>query len=297
MGLFDKLKDILFDEETVEIPVITKEDEEELALRKEPVKLAKKEEEKQEVRITKIDTSDEDYISEMPKLKEEKPASPVKTSNFSFPLFDDDDDDVMSMNEKPIEKVSESKSRIERELEEYDFKPKRRSELLEEMSKNKKTELEKTRETFSNKEKSRFSIDSNNTTKKPFTLSPIISPVYGVLNEDYRKEDIVTKGERKILSQEKLDLDTVRKKAYGTLEDDIEEYLDKASSNDVLDEVPEKEDISLNDLPEDGLSVNDLLVEEPVTKKEKEKKKEDIEDSEEDLFDLIDSLYTGKGEE
>lgn len=296
MGLFDKLKDILFDEETVEIPVITKEDEEELALRKEPVKLAKKEEEKQEVRITKIDTSDEDYISEMPKLKEEKPASPVKTSNFSFPLFDDDDD-VMSMNEKPIEKVSESKSRIERELEEYDFKPKRRSELLEEMSKNKKTELEKTRETFSNKEKSRFSIDSNNTTKKPFTLSPIISPVYGVLNEDYRKEDIVTKGERKILSQEKLDLDTVRKKAYGTLEDDIEEYLDKASSNDVLDEVPEKEDISLNDLPEDGLSVNDLLVEEPVTKKEKEKKKEDIEDSEEDLFDLIDSLYTGKGEE
>ena len=296
MGLFDKLKDILFDEETVEIPVITKEDEEELALRKEPVKLAKKEEEKEEVRITKIDTSDEDYISEMPKLKEEKPASPVKTSNFSFPLFDDDDD-VMSMNEKPIEKVSESKSRIERELEEYDFRPKRRSELLEEMSKNKNVEFEKPRETISNKEKSRFSIDSNNTTKKPFTLSPIISPVYGVLNEDYRKEDIVTKGERKMLSQEKLDLDTVRKKAYGTLEDDIEEYLDKASSNDVLDEVPDKEDISLNDLPEDGLSVNDLLVEEPVTKKEKEKKKEDIEDSEEDLFDLIDSLYTGKGEE
>lgn len=296
MGLFDKLKDILFDEETVEIPVITKEDEEELALRKEPVKLAKKEEEKEEVRITKIDTSDEDYISEMPKLKEEKPASPVKTSNFSFPLFDDDDD-VMSMTEKPIEKVSESKSRIERELEEYDFRPKRRSELLEEMSKNKNVEFEKPRETISNKEKSRFSIDSNNTTKKPFTLSPIISPVYGVLNEDYRKEDIVTKGERKMLSQEKLDLDTVRKKAYGTLEDDIEEYLDKASSNDVLDEVPDKEDISLNDLPEDGLSVNDLLVEEPVTKKEKEKKKEDIEDSEEDLFDLIDSLYTGKGEE
>ena len=295
MGLFDKLKDILFDEETVEIPVITKEDEEELALRKEPVKLAKKEEEKDEVKITKIDTNDDNYVMDMPKLKEEKPASPVRSSNFSFPLFDDEDD-VMTTAEKPIEKVSESKSRIERELEEYDFRPRRRSELLEEMSKSKKAESERPRETSNTREKSRFSIDSNSS-KKPFTLSPIISPVYGVLNEDYRKEDIVTKGERRVLSQEKLDLDTVRKKAYGTLEDDIEEYLDKPTSNDVLDEVPEKDDIRLDDLSEDGLSVNDLLVEDTPPKKEKEKKTENVEDSEEDLFDLIDSLYTGKGEE
>ena len=293
MGLFDKLKDILFDEETVEIPVITKEDEEELTLRKEPIKLAKKEEEKDEVKITKIDTNDDNYVMDMPKLKEEKPASPVRSSNFSFPLFDDEDD-VMTTAEKPIEKVSESKSRIERELEEYDFRPRRRSELLEEMSKSKKAESERPRETSNTKEKSRFSIDSNSN-KKPFTLSPIISPVYGVLNEDYRKEDIVTKGERRVLSQEKLDLDTVRKKAYGTLEDDIEEYLDKPTSNDVLDEVPEKDDIRLDDLPEDGLSVNDLLVEDTPPKKEK--KTENVEDNEEDLFDLIDSLYTGKGEE
>ena len=64
--------------------------------------------------------------------------------------------------------------------------------------------------------------------KKVFTPSPIISPVYGVLDKNYNKDDITTKQERKnnniigSLKQDNLTIDDIRNKAYGTLEDDLE---------------------------------------------------------------------------
>jgi hypothetical protein len=64
--------------------------------------------------------------------------------------------------------------------------------------------------------------------KKNFKPSPIISPVYGVLDKNYKKDDISSKKERPIrrhLSDEKLTVDDVRNKAYGTLEDDLENAL------------------------------------------------------------------------
>ena len=52
--------------------------------------------------------------------------------------------------------------------------------------------------------------------KKKFKPSPIISPVYGILNEDYKVEDIkdVTEENR----QNNLDIESVRKKAFGEVE-------------------------------------------------------------------------------
>ena len=64
--------------------------------------------------------------------------------------------------------------------------------------------------------------------KKVFTPSPIISPVYGILDKNYSKDDITTKQERKnnniigSLKQDNLTIDDIRNKAYGTLEDDLE---------------------------------------------------------------------------
>lgn len=65
--------------------------------------------------------------------------------------------------------------------------------------------------------------------KHKFKPSPIISPVYGVLDKNYSKEDITPK---KTISSvparhtsEKLTLDDVRNRAFGTLEDDLEKTL------------------------------------------------------------------------
>lgn len=64
--------------------------------------------------------------------------------------------------------------------------------------------------------------------KRNFKPSPIISPVYGVLDKNYKKEDIVAGKERVVRSagkRESLNIDEVRKKAFGTLEDDLESTL------------------------------------------------------------------------
>lgn len=65
--------------------------------------------------------------------------------------------------------------------------------------------------------------------KKIFKPSPIISPVYGILDKNYTKDDIVTKEEsaRHISTprKENLTIDDIRNKAYGTLEDEIDDTL------------------------------------------------------------------------
>jgi hypothetical protein len=86
--------------------------------------------------------------------------------------------------------------------------------------------------------------------KRNFKPSPIISPVYGVLDKNYKKEDIVTGKERVVRTQRKtepLNIDEVRKKAFGTLEDDLESTL--ISSNQEFFKEKEKE------LPESEIDI------------------------------------------
>lgn len=64
--------------------------------------------------------------------------------------------------------------------------------------------------------------------KRNFKPSPIISPVYGVLDKNYKKEDIGAGKEKVVRNYQKsqpLSIDDVRKKAFGTLEDDLESTL------------------------------------------------------------------------
>ena len=52
--------------------------------------------------------------------------------------------------------------------------------------------------------------------KKVFKPSPVISPVYGVLDKNYSKEDITSKDGLLNDSEDKIDIDYVIKKAYGS---------------------------------------------------------------------------------
>ena len=62
--------------------------------------------------------------------------------------------------------------------------------------------------------------------KSYFKPSPIISPIYGILDKNYKKEDVVQKREVRMsnsFERDKVSIDDIRKKAYGTLTDDFEE--------------------------------------------------------------------------
>ena len=51
--------------------------------------------------------------------------------------------------------------------------------------------------------------------KKTFKPSPVISPVYGVLDKNYTKDEISSKDGLLTDSEDKVDIDYVIKKAYG----------------------------------------------------------------------------------
>jgi len=173
--------------------------------------------------------------------------------------------------------------------------------------------------------------------KKKFKPSPIISPVYGILDKDYKPEDIMPKKKEDNEPRRKvLDVDSVRRKAFGTLEDDIEKSLIEPTVSfyeEPMEIQKEKKDAELKKELEEKVKTIDELLEDSVTDEiplsleatkeinieeiESELDKLEEEDSlsildgiddvepnleddtlESDLFDLIDSMYENReGEE
>ncbi len=168
--------------------------------------------------------------------------------------------------------------------------------------------------------------------KRHFEPTPIISPVYGVLDKNYKKDDIVNKAEPP-KENRNITLDEVRNKAYGTLEDELENTLfgrtsimfqdndkkaelkeiekdlketaaaiemlndEDAEGTVVITEKPkhEKKEIEVEDNTEDLEDTMIATALEVAEDEEKEEKEDDTKLSENDLFDLIDDMY-GKGE-
>ncbi len=156
-----------------------------------------------------------------------------------------------------------------------------------------------------------------------FKPSPIISPIYGILDKDYKKEEVVSKQPEPVKEIETpaRDYDSVRRKAYGTLEDELEDTLN--SMNKITPEAISKEvkkiDDDIETLEEKPTKIEDIINEiesttnSDVSVGELEDKLEiehfDDEDEEEkvdktmtdstlehDLFNLIDSMYDDKEE-
>nr|MBP3259031.1 hypothetical protein [Bacilli bacterium] len=165
--------------------------------------------------------------------------------------------------------------------------------------------------------------------KKHFEPTPIISPVYGVLDKNYKKDDIVNKAEPP-KENRNITLDEVRNKAYGTLEDELENTLfgrtsimfqdndkkaelkeiekdlketaaaiemlnDEDEGTVVITEKPKHEKKEIEDNTEDLEDTMIATALEVAEEEKKEEKEDDTKLSENDLFDLIDDMY-GKGE-
>ena len=158
--------------------------------------------------------------------------------------------------------------------------------------------------------------------KHQFKPSPIISPVYGILDKNYKKEDIVDKSDTPIITSSRrtakeMTLDEVRQKAFGTLEDDIDlnlnterpkrreelmesVYDETTLENDIFEEMrladrsieTETDDITLGNVHSD--SMIDIIRD---NGDDLEETLNNVELDESDLFNLIDSMYEKRDEE
>ena len=364
MGIFDKLKNALFEEEYVEV-----EEKPKTKLKKEKSKFKK---------ASKPDTSS--LVEDKPIAK--KIVLPEKTEVYSG------NDDVDDYEEEVLEEsVEEKKDNNFKIMDDNDFKSDDYAYEDVEPKIVKVIEKENNTDNYSNyyngsnsssnlyqgskkEEKKKMPYGLDETPKVNvhqygayerkdergyFKPSPIISPIYGILDKNYKKEEIVTRKEVRLsssYSREKLNVDEVRNKAYGKLEDEIEEVsFDDTPDNkpafeiekDNLlvdltsdDEKPSVKEVTMGDALEYfqdlGLEYNvdyvdatkkatgrrvkdnyDNLAQDktddidssseeksdnvdslPKEKKEKKDTKEEIkknEDDDDNLFDLIDSMY------
>lgn len=252
MSFLDKVKDLFSDEEEI---IETKE----IEVEEEP----KKKEEERKLPTFMRNKIEEEQKREEAKKKEEEPEiffenkEIVKTrsNNFTFPIEMDDFEEQtrysnqnVLKNEKP--KYS-SQASIQKEKE--------------------KEKLTAVSELYSKKEEPK---------PKRFRPTPVISPVYGVLDKNYTKDEVKVQDESSYEIQRpsrKVDFETVHNKAYGSLTDDIRNNL--CENCDLYQEVKitKNADKKLSDL-----EVN--ILEEMV----EEKPKEDISlgDAEDNYFDF-----------
>lgn len=292
MGLLNKLKNVLFEEEEVEIP---SEDEIQENVKK-PTPMKETSKKRETVKMT-FD-SDDDILSDRELFKAEP--------TFNFPAFDEKEFESVKA---PIEPEVKSAERQE------PVKTRTKSTSLYEMEQ----PIRQPRARVVPKETSRRNFEYQETRKvrevnrnenHKFVPSPVISPVYGVLDKNYKKEDIVVKN----VDVKSIDVDSVRKKAFGTLEEDIEKTLNTPTREFYHEELKEEKGLDelLESSMEEVIPTKDETImefpsfnieEEPMESKEKELEildrpvrktiEEKLEDEtlENDLFDLIDSMY------
>lgn len=158
----------------------------------------------------------------------------------------------------------------------------------------KETHREVVRDTYSVKKEEK-------TEKKRFTPTPIISPVYGQLDKNYRKDDIVDKQRRTYKQDTNMTIDDVRNKAYGTLEDELESTLfgrtsimfasreEKSTDNHDYTDIEDDLEVAANAL--------DLLGSDPdfeldlPNEEYKEEKNEDTKSSLDSLDEILNAKY------
>ncbi|MCI8777821.1 MAG: hypothetical protein HFI87_01520 [Bacilli bacterium] len=276
MGLIDKFKN-MFTEEVEEEVVETKQSiKSERIEKEEPLKRSSEYQPKvtpTRINLSRTTTSLEDndiikkYTLDEPILQhEEKNIAPVeekkilkREEKFVFPVYFDD---------KDFEKIEEKTKKVE-------------TKKMPEKKEIYGAKIEKKEE------------------PKIFKPTPIISPIYGVLDKNYHKEDIsskkVTHSEYRDPSKP-LTIDDVRKKAYGTLEDDLETSLFTKSSifmepDSAKEEKEESKNNLLTDLVDDNeYSSVDEFLNSPIEEYKAKHEQDDEVDNDFDLNNTLDNL-------
>lgn len=307
MSFFDKLKNVLF------------EDDEETVVEEE--KKEKVDPKKEEARFSSQ--------SSTPTKEEIEP----KKEPSVFQSFDEEEFDriaainknrLLERDRKAREEKEEEKRRLEakKEREKIDAGYRRYEELrygTSITSNNKEIKEEvKTRDSRVNDTGNQTGDYRQNIYNKPlaskepvkkFTPSPVISPVYGVLDKNYRKEDILPRASSEGTLPKIMDVDNVRKKAFGILEKNIDsednaqldnfagenemQMMDISKELDADEEIGKTTRIDISDVREIEDDIKNKK-EETVELTNKSNKNDEEDSLEKDLFNLIDSMYESR---
>lgn len=265
MGFINKIKNILFEEEVVEEEEINKKSQVEKELNK----------------PQKVDNSSNlfDLLEDEPRKVD--PKKEIKTESFSA-------DDLSDRDLYKSEKTFNFPVFDEEEFESTLPKPRTTNVMVNEKPIVRKTEKRA--------EYPHYEVPVKNEDKKKFKPSPIISPVYGILDKDYQKEDILPKRKEDDIERKYtgLNIDSVRKKAFGSLEDEIESTI-TTPREEFFKEVEEE---LKNDIPEPKHEKKNVEVEkidDIIPEIEEEKIAESIEETEK--FNIDDLLEEAAHEE
>ena len=324
MGVMDKIKDALFEEveeEVEEKPIKPKKEKvkkEKESIREKLLRERKKKEEKPVAKKV-ILTEDDERVSDKPLVDEDfdLPRAEEDTNNNTNEFYSIDESDlVVDSYPSRMDKYEDYKE-VEKEEVKKEEPVKEDFNYFEE----KKEEKLYSGSLYGDDLSYERKVVED---RKIFRPSPIISPVYGVLDKNYRKEEIVDKNKEERVRKKRSDsLDDIRNKAYGTLSEEDVDNIDRElrqteSDKEVVDlskdgNKPEVNEVTVGDAEEYfndlGLEYNVDYVDSSTDKasnveerKEKEvdvevndSLKEDVKDEEDDnLFDLIDSMYEEK---
>ena len=307
MGVFDKLKNALFEVEYVEVDEPPKKDkkdkkkdkreeiEEEKPIAKRIVLPGKKEEKVEELKEEEL--LDEDF--------EIRPKEEPEEVREQFKFMDDNDfkvdDEPEYLEEDRIEEPIVEEKPLYREY---------REEKVEDIytpittynNPNYKSSSETNLYGMNNHSAYDVPVHQYGTYEKDektyFKPSPIISPIYGILDKNYRKEDVKEKKDIRITgyTRSNMNVDDIRAKAYGKekeTEPEVEENIfeiEKDTEDNVMVDLsdrskPEVKELTMGDAEEYfedlGLEYNVDYVD-VSTDRSKIKNEEPIEELEEE---------------
>ncbi len=249
---------------------------------------------------------------EEPKIDKKEVKEPVKSTNFDDFYFEDisSKDEIVSDNNVKSRAARESEFKFP-EFNDDDFMPRVREE--------KKVEIKVKKE----EKPLLYQGSKRREETKKFKPSPIISPIYGLLDEDGNMKKTDSKSsDTPSKKREDITIEDIRKKAYGTLDEEYENTMSRLSKKTIEEAEAEMEkeeekpkekaskamvsykkkiDEESDDdmiLPNVNFKEIDIDKERSVTpKREKVVSKEDNDDEdtkEQDLFNLIDTIYSGE---
>lgn len=267
MGFVDKVKNFFYEDVDDEENVVLKPDK---IKPEKPVKekVVKEKPEKEERRFFKRDSDYEKTQRIDIEYEEEKTNSDLSERElfrsertFNFPVDIDEDDASQSFTEQEKDEFFGPTSRLK-----FDEEP-----------------VKKEKETTDN-------------SKTRFRPSPVISPVYGILDKDYNVDDVeeINKGDDHSLNKKISDYDTVRNKAYKEMDEELEKTLNKSKS--IFYNLEEKEEDVAISYGEDNAEAKEVEIPETRVKKNKkiaeETSEEEVKADTNELFNLLDNVTT-----
>lgn len=128
--------------------------------------------------------------------------------------------------------------------------------------------------------------------------TPIISPIYGVLDKNYKKEDVALDSANDLNITKKLDYDSVMKRAMKRVDDKEDEENKSIFFN--LDEQEADKDDEVKIIYNDVSTSDDMDNTNKDDTNNKPLVDEDnilSETKEQDLFNLIDNMYSSEDDE